>query len=326
MHLRRLRHFLSVAAEGSLSRAARAHGIAQPALTRQIQLLEAELGAPLFDRLPRGVRLTEAGQYFKDALELPLDEIETAIQGVRAYPKYINAALTVGLPPVISGLLGPQIVTRMRQDHPGIAIRVIEEDSAVLAAGLARRTIDAAILVSVIPEQRVSQIAVLNEPMLLVGAAQSPVLRREEIPFRELEKLPLVLTSRRSGARINIERVMEIVGVKIAPVMTMDSLPLTRKLVTQGDLFTILPAPAFKEEAKRGELAGIPVTDPLFTQPVLWAVKPDWRYPRIVYNELERIIFEEWYDAFTDGSWPGEWVYDFNLLSIPFRQGAKTKS
>lgn len=324
MQLRRLRLFLSVAAEGSISKAARTHGIAQPALTRQVQLLEAEIGARLFDRSTRGLRLTDTGQFLKDALELPLSEVETALRSARSFSGQIKASLTLGMPPAISELFGPRLVTRLRKELPNIALRVVEEDSTKLAFELSRRLVDTAILVSTIPEQRVSRTQVLSEPLMLVGAGNAAVLQHDAVLFRDIEGIPLVLPSAPSGVRINLERAAEAAGLKIAPALEVDSIELTKQIVQQGDAFTILPERAFRDEERRGVLTGVPIAEPNLTQPVLWAVKPDWRLPRTVYNELERVVFEEWYDAVTGGEWSAEWVFDFSILSIPFARSVPT--
>lgn len=318
MNLRRLRYFLGTAAEGSISRAAQTYGIAQPALTRQIQLLEADIGAQLFERSPRGLRLTDTGQFLKDALELPLSEIETALRSARSYSTQIKASLTIGMPPSISELFGQRVIARLRTELPNIALRIVEQDSSKLALDLSRRLIDTAVLVSVIPEQRVSRAQVLAEPLMLVGAPTSPVLAERTVPVQRLEDVPLILPSGPSGLRINLERAAEAAGIKIAPVMEVDSIELTKRLVADGTACAILPERAFRQEAARGDLAGIPVVEPRLTQPVLWAVRPDWRLPRAVYNAVERVVIEEWYDAVTSGAWPAEWVFDFSILSIPF--------
>jgi len=318
MNLRRLRLFLQTAAEGSISRAARDHGLAQPALTRQIQLLEAEIGAQLFERSPRGLRLTDTGQFLKDALELPLSEIETALGSARSFATHVRASLTIGMPPAISELFGGRLVARLREALPNIALRVVEEDSSKLAFDLSRRLIDAAVLVSIIPEQRVSRAQVLSEPLLLVGAPHSAVVAEGSVALRRLEELPLILPSGGSGLRINLERAAEAAGIKILPAMEVDSIELTKRLLREETHYAILPERAFRGEAERGELSGVAILDPQLTQPVLWAVKPDWRLPRAVYNELERVLIEEWYDAVISGEWPAEWVFDFAILSIPF--------
>jgi len=316
VNLKRLRYFLGTAAEGSISRAAQANGIAQPALTRQIHLLEAEIGVRLFERSSRGLRLTDTGQFLKDALETPLGEIETALRSAQTYPTQVRASLTIGMPPSISALFGGRLVGRLREALPNIALRIVEEDSSKLALALVRRSIDAAVLVAVVPDQRVSRTQVLSEPLMLVGAPGA--FGEATISMRQIGTLPLVLPPLPSGLRITLERAAEAAGIKIAPVMEVDSIELTKQLVAETPNFTILPARNYRNEASRGLLVGIPILEPKLVQPVLWAVKPDWRLPRAVYNQLEKVVIEEWYYSVQSDEWPGEWVFDFGVLSLPF--------
>jgi DNA-binding transcriptional LysR family regulator len=324
MNLRRLRFFLGVAAEGSLTRAARSYGVAQPALSRQMHLLEEELRAKLFERSPRGLRLTETGQFLKDALEAPLTEIEAALRSVRSFSTHVSASLTMGLPPSVSTLIGGRLVDRMRRELPNIALRIVEADSSKLAADLARRLIDTAILVSVVPEQRVSRAPVLSEPLYLVGTPEACAPYASQVQPRALEQAPLILPSEQSGVRINLSRYAETVGIKIVPAMEIDSVELTKQLLAGSAYCTILPERCMRDDVAKGVLAKLPIVDPPLTQEVFWAVKPDWRHPRVVYNELERIVFDEWYEAVTSGDWPAEWVFDFSVLSIPFRRSIST--
>jgi LysR family nitrogen assimilation transcriptional regulator len=143
-------------------------------------------------------------------------------------------------------------------------------------------------------------------------------MQQASIPIRRLQDLPLILPSGPSGLRITLERAAEEAAIKITPAMEIDSIELTKRLVAEGLHYTILPERTFRGEAERGELIGIPLVDPGLNQPVLWAVKPDWRLSRAVYNELERVVFEEWYEAVISDEWRADWVFDFDILSIPF--------
>ena len=84
-----------------------------------------------------------------------------------------------------------------------------------------------------------------------------------------------------------------------------------------GAGYAILPPIAFKPEAERGELIGVPIIDPRLEQPVFWAIQPHWRVPRSTYNDVERVVFEEWYAAVTSGEWPATWRLDLSRLSSP---------
>ena len=319
MNIRRLRYFLRAAAEGSLSKAAQAYGIAQPALTRQMQLLEEEIGVKVFERTSRGMKLTETGLYLKDAIETPLGEIETALKSAATYTKQIKATVTMGFPPQLPALIGQRIVSRLQAELPNIALRIFEENSGNLASGLSRRVLDVAFLVTTIPEQRVSWTRILSEPLFLVGAPSPASPKGKSIRFNQLKDLPLVLPSAPAGLRILLEQAAAIAGTKITPVMEVHSPELTKQLVGVGDLYTLLPQRGFQSELKDGSLRCWSIVDPAVAQSVMWAVKPDLQLPRAVFDELERIVIEEAYDAVSGGEWPANWEYDFSRLSTSFQ-------
>src|ERR1700757_2065995 len=144
MELRRLRYFLHIAAEGSLGRASRALGIAQPALSRQVQLLEADLGVKLFQRAAKGMQLTEEGEYLKAALSHPLAQVDLALRNVRSHATRAETALTLGLPPPLAQSFGPLLVEALLARMPNLKLRVVEDHSSRLAADLLRGVVDIA--------------------------------------------------------------------------------------------------------------------------------------------------------------------------------------
>jgi DNA-binding transcriptional LysR family regulator len=315
MELRRLRYFLQVSRDGSLGQASRTTGVAQPALGRQIQLLESELGVKLFQRLPRGMRLTEEGAYLKEALDHPLRQLDLALTNVRSYAARVDIAFTMGLPPPVAQLLGPRLFLRLGRELPNLKLRFVEQDSAGLAADLLRGVVDIAILAGVTPDDRVFSSEVLREPLLLVGGAGSALAGRASVAFPELHAFPLILPSQPDGLPTQLEKLAARTGSKIVIASEVDSIGLAKDVVRAGAGYTILPLLAFAAEAGRGELIGVPVTDPELDRLILYAVQPHWRVPRSTYNEVERVIFEEWSTLVESGAWPAEWLFDYRLLS-----------
>ncbi|MCC6553864.1 MAG: LysR family transcriptional regulator [Polyangiaceae bacterium] len=92
MSLAQIRYFVAVAEEGHVGRAARKLHVSQPPLTRQIRSLEGELGAPLFERVPRGMRLLPAGEVFLAHARRILAEVDSAMLAVRASPPGASAS------------------------------------------------------------------------------------------------------------------------------------------------------------------------------------------------------------------------------------------
>jgi LysR family transcriptional regulator, nitrogen assimilation regulatory protein len=317
MELRRLRYFACIAAEGSLGKASRALGIAQPALGRQIQLLETELGVKLFQRVARGMQLTEEGEYLRDALEHPLGLIDMALHNVRSYSSRIEATLRLGLPPVISQLMGMRLLLQLRAELPNLKLHLCEDDSPSLAGQLSRGLLDAAILADIIPDRHCFHGEVLAEPLLLAGKPDAPALQQRTVPFRMLAQLPLILPGPQSPLRTRLLKMAANADIQINAGMEIDSACLAREAAAAGMGYTILPEIALRAETLPGKLAAVPIVEPIPQQVIYWAVQPHWRVPRSLYNIVERIIFTQWHAAVANGEWPAAWKMDLSRLSLP---------
>lgn len=314
MELRRLRYFLRIAAEGSLGKASRALGIAQPALGRHVQMLESELGVTLFRRVPKGMRLTDEGEYLKEALEHPLELVNNALHNVRSYAVRVEASLVLGLPPEIAQVLGPSVVQRLRKDLPNLNLKVVEGDSSRLAADLSRGLVDIAILIAVLPVDKVFQAEVVSEQLMLVAASGSPIAMRESIAFAELPDFPLIVPGTQASLRTKLGKAALVGEINLNIALEIDSTELAKHAVNAGLGYAILPPVAFKAEAERAELTGIPIVDPELDQIIRWAARARWPVPRATYNAVEHAIFEEWFSVVASGAWPAKWLIDLNQL------------
>lgn len=316
MELRRLHYFLRIAAEGSLAKASRTLGVAQPALGRQIQLMEAELGTKLFYRLPKGMRLTEEGEYLRDALQHPLDAMNTALRNVRSCGVPVEATLVLGLPPVIAELFGSRLINRLRTEIPSLRLRISEGDSGKLALDLAQGLVDIALLIGVIPADKIYQTEIICEKLMLVGPPNAAVLQRGSVTFTELHDLPLILPSTQAILRTKLAKAELAAGIALNISLEIDSIELAKEAVLAGHGYAILAPSAFKVQAERGELIGIPILDPEIDQIVRCAVRPLWRVPRSTYDRVEAAILDEWFQAVSENYWPATWLFDLDQLAI----------
>jgi DNA-binding transcriptional LysR family regulator len=315
MELRRLRYFLRIAAEGSLGKASHALGVAQPALGRQIQLLESELGVKLFQRVSTGMHLTDEGEYLKEALEHPLQLINNALRNVRSYSVRVEASLVLGLPPLIAQVFGPRVISRLQRDLPNLRLKIVEGDSGTLAAELARGLVDIALLIGIFPAERVFHYEVLSEPLLLVAPPGSPVAKRQSVAFSELPGFPLILPGAEASLRTQLTKVELATEINLNVALEIDSVELTKQAVLAELGYAILPRVAFIAEAERARLVGIPIVDPQVDQIVRFAVRPHWRVPRSTFDEVQRAIFDEWSGAVSCGEWPAKWLFDLKQVA-----------
>ena len=316
MELRRLRYFLRIAAEGSLGKASRALGVAQPALGRHVQMLEEELGVKLFRRVPKGMQLTDEGEYLKEALDHPIELVSTALRNVRSYATRVEASLVLGLPPEIAPVLGARLVRRLHAELPKLSIKVVEADSATLAADLARGLVDIALLVTIVPVEKIFHFEVVREPLMLVVPPGSVLATRESVGFGELGTLPLILPGAQSGMRTMLEKVCLTIGMELHVTLEIDSAEVTKQAVRDGLGYAVLPPVVFAAEAKRGELIGIAIVDPEIDQLIRCAVRPRWPVLRSTFDAVENAILDEWFAAVSSGDWPAEWLFDMSQIGL----------
>ena len=138
----RARAFLVTAEEGSLSAAARALGLAQPTLSRQVEALQKELGVVLFERFGRGLELTPAGASLVEHAKVMGQGAMALSVAAQGQSDEISGPVTISASDAYAGLWLPKILQKLRQQEPGLLIRVVAENSA---SDLMRREADIAI-------------------------------------------------------------------------------------------------------------------------------------------------------------------------------------
>lgn len=145
MDLRHLRYYVSIAQEGSVSRASKRLNISQPSLSRQLRDLEAELGVLLFERTGRSMKLTVAGEELLTYARGVLNNVEGFMDRAKALGRGDAGILRVGASPQILQRLLPGALTRLNQALPDVEVRLTEGDARSLFAGLRSGTINLAI-------------------------------------------------------------------------------------------------------------------------------------------------------------------------------------
>jgi DNA-binding transcriptional LysR family regulator len=194
--LRHLRYFRAVAQELHFGRAAARLAIAQPALSRQIQQLEQELGTPLLRRTQRRVELLPAGALLLERTEGILQELARAISDTRRTGDGELGRLAVGFIHSSTYGLLPSIVGRFRQLHPGIELELREMPIAVQHAALVRGTIDVGLLRVQAAPAELQVLPVLPDPFVLAVPARHPLAGRSRVRLRSIADDPFVMFTR----------------------------------------------------------------------------------------------------------------------------------
>lgn len=302
MFFKRLGYFVQVAELGSLSRTAERLRISQPSLSRQMRLLEEQLGVALFTRLARGMRLTTAGELLYARVTGPMREIGRAIHEVKSLPKEERGQVVLGLPASVVPMLAGPLVQRTVSLAPGLSLRIVDARNEQLRAWVKEGRIDAAVLYGPTPEG-VNAARLVEDEIMLVGPHQSPVTAGASIDFRELRDLPLVLPGSDHPLRRILEDEALRAGIKLNVTVEADSHQLMAELVEAGIGFATLPYSAFAREAAQDRLSYIGMRRPVRRELFL-ALGSESRSPKAAM-QVEGFVRQVIGDLIDDRRWVG---------------------
>ncbi|WP_113533346.1 LysR family transcriptional regulator [Ochrobactrum chromiisoli] len=309
MDISQLRTLIHVAELGSLSKAADRLRIAQPALSRQIRLLEQELGARLFDRHGRGMIATEKGH---DVLR-HAQRIMAEMEEIRAVAQDENAPLrghvSIGMPPTASDILSEPLVSAFQDTHPDATLRIVSAYSGYLLDWLHRGDIDAAILYDPKNARSLRIHPLLEESLFLIGPAGFDQKRRHHIAFSELDGERLLLPSIGHGLRSLLEKYAQDTGIALNVKIEADSYSTLKSLVQNNHGVTVLPLAPIREELNAGQLCAVPIVDPIPVRRLIISYptdRPASRLARfsgqVIASTVEKLVEE--------GVWSGRMLKD----------------
>lgn len=292
METRRLKYFVRIAEDGSLVRAAGVLRIAQPALSRQLRLLEEDLGLTLFRRTPRGMQLTQEGELLRVAVAGPLRELELALQNIRSLSSRVEGNVVIGMPSNIGDALARPLVVRLQAAQPNLKLRIVEGPTGCLIDWLVRGLVDFALLEEASADDRLSNRELRSENLLLIGAAATNLSARRAITFREAVRLPLIIPSHHLGIRSVLEAAAAKIRKPLNICFEADSSRLTKELVEDGVGYSILPHSYFRAEQIGGKLKYCPIVTPTPTLTTFLSRRNYNQSNPAVANVLENSIVE----------------------------------
>lgn len=302
MDLRQLRTFREIAEAGSLSRAADRLRIAQPALSRQMRLLEAEAGMALFTRHGRGMSLTEAGRELLARVLGPMRQLEHAVAEVRALAGTVAGQVALGMMPTVAAVLAGPLSRRVAQRHPQVSLRVVEGYTGHLIDWLQRGATDATLLYGPATDFHLPVEPLFVEGLVLAGPPGSGLRWEEPVTLAAAARRPMVLPSRPHGLRTIVEAAASRAHVTLDLRHEADSFLVLKDLVECGLGFAILPRSAIRREEAEGRLLVAPIHRPAVRRQVVLARPPD-RVPGRATRAVLDLLAEEVAARAGEGVW-----------------------
>jgi DNA-binding transcriptional LysR family regulator len=246
MELRHLRYFVAAAEELHFRRAAERLGIAQPALSQQIQQLEQEIEALLFHRLTRGVELTDAGRAFVEDARIILDHVEQAKAKAQRVARGDQGMIRIGFTGSASfNPLVPGVIQDYRARFPGIAVSLIESGTSQLVDSLRAGRVDAAFIRS--PSREVDGlfvVSIIEEEMLIALPSRHDLAASASLSLEALSGEPFILFPRANSPEVydNIVLACRRAGFSPKIIQQAPEVASALNLIAAGEGVSIVPA------------------------------------------------------------------------------------
>lgn len=259
MNRNQLAAFRDVAAAGGFSRAADQLGVTQPALSKAVADLEAALGLQLFDRMPRGVRLTAAGQQLMhyareiDLLEADASRAMDELRGVKRGRLTIGSSLTIG------SYVLPPILDRYHTAHPRIELTVEIANTQEIEAKLIEGQVDLALTEGLLDTDLLSNVVFDQDELVVIAAPSHPLVPRQPVSLDEVCAEPLFFREVGSGTRAVIERTLLDRKIQLRPAMSLGSAEAIKAMVARGRGLGIVSQLSIATEVKAGLLCELHV-------------------------------------------------------------------
>lgn len=268
MNLNHLAIFHAVAQEGSITLGAERLHISQPAVSKQLQELEKSLKTPLFDRLPRGVRLTDAGQlldrYARRLFALEA-EAEAALADLRGLDR---GRLAVGASMTIGGYLLPDVLARFHRQHPGIELHLEIANTDEIQQRLLEGRLDMGLTEGFLEHPELEAEEFWEDEMVVIAPPDHSLVREAPGTAERLCREPFVMREEGSGTRAVVERAFAERGLRLRPIMALGNIEAIKRAVAAGAGIAMVSALTVGLERESGRLALVAVIDLCVRRPL----------------------------------------------------------
>lgn len=255
------RYFIEVVECGSIRLASARLQIAPSAISRQVQLLEQRLGAPLLVRSRTGIKATEQGDLVAAYVHSANREFERIKAAIDDLSSLRNGSVTVAAVEATIGRVLPVSFHAFRQKFPGIHINVRILGTHQVAEAVLKEEADIGIALDPPLRSELLLRTRWSQPLQAVMRPDNPVAPKKSYTVAEVLSHSHVLPDRSFGIRTLLERAAAKAGLRTSPIIETNSINATKSLVLSSSCITVLPPEAVSQEVQSGHLICCPIDD-----------------------------------------------------------------
>jgi DNA-binding transcriptional LysR family regulator len=254
LHSARLRYLDAIVRCGSIRAAASELNVASSAVNRQLLALEDRIGAPLFERLPRGIRLTAVGEIVIEHVRATLKDEARVMARIGALRGSQRGAVTIAVTPGLADGPMPEIISQFIGARPSTKVGLSAMRTDQIASAVVNGEVDLGLGYYMLPNPALRSLMTLHTEFGVVVAPGHPLARRSHVRFSHLLEHKLVLTEPGSSLRQTIDRALLQRGITVRPDVETNSIETLKRLVAGGDWATLLNPFDASSECRSGRL------------------------------------------------------------------------
>lgn len=289
MDTRQLEMFRTVAEEGAFTAAAERLHISQSAVSRQLKLLEEELGTLLFHRTGRGVTLTPEGELLLTAANRIAVEMQDVVSQISETKELQRGLLSIGGGMTVCLYILPKLLRKFRAQYKEVDLRVTTGTTETVLRLLRNREIELALLTLPLVAPDLEIIPVLKEEMVLVTAAKNLLTRERTVDPRALARHPLILFERGSNTRKVVDEFLLREEVPSNVIMETENVEIIKSMVASNLGVTIIPYAAIAPDVRSGRFGWARLRGGRIYRETGWVLLKSDYVPRAV-TEVLRIF------------------------------------
>src|SRR3954467_14907712 len=286
MDLRQLEILQAIAETGSFTACGRKLHVSQSAISRQILLLEEELGEPLFLRVGRQVRMTPAAESLVQLGQRVFLDVRETVGAITDRTRELRGTLRLSGGMTVCLYVFPPLLKHLRRVHPNLDVRLTVTTAGRSVQEIRGGRIDAGLLTLPVEESDLVTVPVLREELLVVTTPTHPLAKRRRVAPKDLEGLPFVLFEIGSATRKVIDSFFAVEGIEPTVVMDTENVEIIKAMVKTGLGIGIVPYQAVAREVRAGQLFCARIEGHELVRETGWVYARANRVPRMIYELL----------------------------------------
>ena len=286
MDLRQLEILQAIAETGSFTASGRKLHVSQSAISRQILLLEEELGEPLFLRIGRQVRMTPAAESLVQLGQRVFRDLTETVGAITDRTKELRGVLRLSGGMTVCMYVFPPLLKQLKRVHPHLDVRLTVATAGRSVQEIRGGRIDAGLLTLPVEESDLVTVPVLREELLFVMNPTHPLARRRRVLPKELANHPFILFELGSATRKVIDNFFAVEEIEPTVVMDTENVEIIKAMVKTGMGIGIVPYQSVAREVRAGQFAVTRVEGHELVRETGWVYARANRVPRMIHELL----------------------------------------